>query len=103
MLFISKVYNRVCSVQVMINEAIYELYEGVATAEDIDTVMQLGMNHPMGPLRLADFIGLDTVLSIMETLYQGYADSKFRPCPLLRQYVKAGWVGKKCGKGFYSW
>lgn len=87
----------------MINEAIYELYEGVATAEDIDTVMQLGMNHPMGPLRLADFIGLDTVLSIMETLYQGYADSKYRPCPLLRQYVKAGWVGKKCGKGFYSW
>ena len=95
------VSNRI--LQVMINEAIYELYEGVATAEDIDTVMQLGMNHPMGPLRLADFIGLDTVLSIMETLYQGYADSKYRPCPLLRQYVKAGWVGKKCGKGFYSW
>lgn len=91
--------NRV--LQVMINEAIYCLYEGVATAEDIDTVMKLGMNHPMGPLQLADFIGLDTILAIMETLYDGYADCKYRPCPLLRQYVKAGWLGKKSGQGFY--
>lgn len=93
--------NRV--LQIMINEAIYCLYEGVASAEDIDTVMKLGMNHPMGPLQLADFIGLDTVLSIMETLYDGYADCKYRPCPLLRQYVKAGWLGKKAGRGFYSY
>lgn len=93
--------NRV--LQIMINEAIYCLYEGVATVEDIDTVMKLGMNHPMGPLQLADFIGLDTVLSIMETLYDGYADCKYRPCPLLRQYVKAGWLGKKSGRGFYSY
>ena len=93
--------NRV--VQIMINEAIYCLYEGVATIEDIDTVMKLGMNHPMGPLQLADFIGLDTVLSIMETLYDGYADCKYRPCPLLRQYVKAGWLGKKSGRGFYKY
>ncbi|MFP3156122.1 3-hydroxybutyryl-CoA dehydrogenase [Lachnospiraceae bacterium ZAX-1] len=93
--------NRV--LQMMINEAIYCLYEGVATAEGIDTVMKLGMNHPMGPLQLADFIGLDTVLSIMETLYEGYADCKYRPCPLLRQYVKAGWLGKKSGKGFYTY
>ena len=93
--------NRV--LQVMINEAIYCLYEGVATPEDIDTVMKLGMNHPMGPLQLADFIGLDTVLSIMETLYNGYSDSKYRPCPLLRQYVKAGWLGKKAGRGFYTY
>lgn len=93
--------NRV--LQVMINEAIYCLYEGVATPEDIDTVMKLGMNHPMGPLQLADFIGLDTVLAIMETLYDGYADCKYRPCPLLRQYVKAGWLGKKSGRGFYKY
>lgn len=93
--------NRV--LQIMINEAIYSLYEGVATVEDIDTVMKLGMNHPMGPLQLADFIGLDTVLAIMETLYDGYADCKYRPCPLLRQYVKAGWLGKKSGRGFYKY
>ncbi len=93
--------NRV--LQIMINEAIYCLYEGVATAEDIDTVMKLGMNHPMGPLQLADFIGLDTVLAIMEVLYDGYADCKYRPCPLLRQYVKAGWLGKKSGRGFYKY
>lgn len=93
--------NRV--LQMMINEAIYCLYEGVASVEDIDTVMKLGMNHPMGPLQLADFIGLDTVLSIMETLYEGYADCKYRPCPLLRQYVKAGWLGKKSGRGFYKY
>lgn len=95
------VSNRV--LQVMINEAIYCLYEGVSSAEDIDTVMKLGMNHPMGPLQLADFIGLDTVLAILETLYQGYADCKYRPCPLLRQYVKAGWLGKKAGRGFYTY
>ncbi|MFD1852208.1 3-hydroxybutyryl-CoA dehydrogenase [Oceanobacillus bengalensis] len=85
----------------MINEAIYTVYEGVATPEDIDTVMKLGMNHPMGPLTLADFIGLDTCLSIMEVLYEGFGDSKYRPCPLLRKYVKAGWLGKKSGRGFY--
>lgn len=95
------VSNRV--LQVMINEAIYCLYEGVASPEDIDTVMKLGMNHPMGPLQLADFIGLDTVLSIMEVMYDGYADCKYRPCPLLRQYVKAGWLGKKTGRGFYKY
>lgn len=95
------VSNRV--LQVMINEAIYELYEGVATVEDIDNVMKLGMNHPMGPLQLADFIGLDTVLAIMEVMYEGYADCKYRPCPLLRQYVKAGWLGKKSGRGFYTY
>ena len=93
--------NRV--LQMMINEAIYCLYEGVASVEDIDTVMKLGMNHPMGPLQLADFIGLDTVLAIMETLHEGYADSKYRPSPLLRQYVKAGWLGKKVGRGFYQY
>ncbi len=93
--------NRV--LQVMINEAIYCLYEGVASVEDIDQVMKLGMNHPMGPLQLADFIGLDTVLAIMETLYEGYGDCKYRPCPLLRQYVKAGWYGKKSGRGFYNY
>lgn len=87
----------------MINEAIYTLYEGVATKEAIDEVMKLGMNHPMGPLTLADFIGLDTCLYIMETLYEGFGDSKYRPCPLLRKYVKAGWVGKKAGRGFYSY
>lgn len=85
----------------MINEAIYAVYEGVASPEDIDTVMKLGMNHPMGPLQLADFIGLDTCLYIMEVLYDGFADSKYRPCPLLRKYVKAGWHGKKSGRGFY--
>ncbi|MED4224093.1 3-hydroxybutyryl-CoA dehydrogenase [Neobacillus cucumis] len=85
----------------MINEAIYTLYEGVATKEAIDEVMKLGMNHPMGPLTLADFIGLDTCLYIMETLHQGFGDDKYRPCPLLRKYVKAGWLGKKTGRGFY--
>lgn len=95
------VSNRV--LQMMINEAIYCLYEGVASVEDIDAVMKLGMNHPMGPLQLADFIGLDTVLAIMEVMYEGYADCKYRPCPLLRQYVKAGWLGKKAGRGFYTY
>jgi len=85
----------------MINEAIYTLYEGVASVEDIDTVMKLGMNHPMGPLTLADFIGLDTCLYIMEVLHEGLGDSKYRPCPLLRQYVQAGWLGRKSGRGFY--
>lgn len=85
----------------MINEAIYALYEGVATKEAIDDVMKLGMNHPMGPLTLADFIGLDTCLSIMEILHEGLGDSKYRPCPLLRKYVAAGWLGKKSGRGFY--
>ncbi|MFS0602955.1 3-hydroxybutyryl-CoA dehydrogenase [Peribacillus frigoritolerans] len=87
----------------MINEAIYTLYEGVATKEAIDDVMKLGMNHPMGPLTLADFIGLDTCLYIMETLHQGLGDDKYRPCPLLRKYVKAGWLGKKSGRGFYEY
>jgi len=87
----------------MINEAIYTLYEGVATKEAIDEVMKLGMNHPMGPLTLADFIGLDTCLYIMETLHEGFGDDKYRPCPLLRKYVKAGWLGKKSGRGFYSY
>ncbi len=95
------VSNRV--LQMMINEAIYCLYEGVASVEDIDAVLKLGMNHPMGPLQLADFIGLDTVLAIMEVMYEGYADCKYRPCPLLRQYVKAGWLGKKSGRGFYTY
>ncbi|MFB5190991.1 3-hydroxybutyryl-CoA dehydrogenase [Alicyclobacillus fastidiosus] len=85
----------------MINEAIYCVYEGVSKPEDVDAVMKMGMNHPMGPLQLADFIGLDTCLSIMEVLYEGFADSKYRPCPLLRKYVKAGWLGKKVGRGFY--
>lgn len=85
----------------MINEAIYALYEGVATKEAIDDVMKMGMNHPMGPLTLADFIGLDTCLSIMEILHEGLGDSKYRPCPLLRKYVAAGWLGKKSGRGFY--
>jgi len=85
----------------MINEAIYALYEGVATKEAIDEVMKLGMNHPMGPLTLADFIGLDTCLSIMEILHDGLGDSKYRPCPLLRKYVAAGWLGRKTGRGFY--
>lgn len=87
----------------MINEAIYTVYEGVASIEDVDTVMKLGMNHPMGPLTLADFIGLDTCLYIMEVLQEGFGDSKYRPCPLLRQYVQAGWYGKKSGKGFYTY
>lgn len=85
----------------MINEAVYTLYEGVASVEAIDDVMKMGMNHPMGPLTLADFIGLDTCLYIMETLYEGFGDSKYRPCPLLRKYVAAGWYGKKSGRGFY--
>ena len=85
----------------MINEAIFTLYEGVATKEAIDEVMKLGMNHPMGPLQLADFIGLDTCLYIMEVLHDGFGDPKYRPCPLLRKYVNAGWLGKKSGRGFY--
>lgn len=87
----------------MINEAVYCLYNGVGSREDIDTVMKLGMNHPMGPLALADLIGLDTCLAIMETLYDGFKDSKYRPCPLLRKYVEAGWLGRKTGKGFYDY
>lgn len=87
----------------MINEAIFTVYEGVASIESVDKVMKLGMNHPMGPLELADFIGLDTCLSIMEILYNGFKDSKYRPCPLLRKYVKAGRLGRKSGQGFYSY
>jgi 3-hydroxybutyryl-CoA dehydrogenase len=87
----------------MINEAVFCLYHGVGTREDIDTVMKLGMNHPMGPLALADLIGLDTCLAIMETLYEGFKDSKYRPCPLLRKYVEAGWLGRKSGRGFYDY
>jgi 3-hydroxybutyryl-CoA dehydrogenase len=87
----------------MINEAVYCLYHSVGTKEDIDTVMKFGMNHPMGPLALADLIGLDTCLAIMETLYNGFCDSKYRPCPLLRKYVEAGWLGRKTGKGFYEY
>ena len=87
----------------MINEAVYCLYHGVGKTEDIDTVMKLGMNHPMGPLALADLIGLDTCLAIMETLYEGFSDSKYRPCPLLRKYVEAGWLGRKNGRGFYKY
>ncbi|AVX31030.1 3-hydroxybutyryl-CoA dehydrogenase [Carboxydocella thermautotrophica] len=87
----------------MINEAIYCVYEGVATPEAVDQVMKLGMNHPMGPLALADLIGLDTCLSIMEVLYEGFKDSKYRPCPLLRKMVKAGWLGRKTCKGFYDY
>jgi 3-hydroxybutyryl-CoA dehydrogenase len=87
----------------MINEAVFCLYQNVGTSEDIDTVMKLGMNHPMGPLALADLIGLDTCLAIMETLYDGFKDSKYRPCPLLRKYVETGWLGKKSGRGFYHY
>jgi 3-hydroxybutyryl-CoA dehydrogenase len=87
----------------MINEAVYTLYEGVGTVEAIDTAMKLGANHPMGPLELADFIGLDTCLAVMQVLYDGLADSKYRPCPLLVKYVEAGWVGKKAGRGFYDY
>lgn len=87
----------------MINEAVYCLYHSVGTPEAIDTVMKLGMNHPMGPLALADLIGLDTCLAIMETLYNGFKDSKYRPCPLLRKYVEAGWLGRKTGRGFYEY
>ncbi|SLM32294.1 putative 3-hydroxybutyryl-CoA dehydrogenase [Desulfamplus magnetovallimortis] len=87
----------------MINEAVFCLYQSVGKPEDIDTVMKLGMNHPMGPLALADLIGLDTCLAIMETLYDGFKDSKYRPCPLLRKYVETGWLGRKSGKGFYDY
>jgi 3-hydroxybutyryl-CoA dehydrogenase len=87
----------------MINEAVYTLYEGVGNVEAIDTAMRLGANHPMGPLQLADFIGLDTALSVMQVLYEGLADSKYRPCPLLVKYVEAGWLGRKSGRGFYDY
>ncbi len=87
----------------MINESIYTLYEGVGTVEAIDTGLKLGANHPMGPLELADFIGLDTVLAVMNVLYEGLADSKYRPCPLLVKYVEAGWLGRKVGRGFYDY
>jgi 3-hydroxybutyryl-CoA dehydrogenase len=87
----------------MINEAIYTLYEGVGTVDAIDTAMRLGANHPMGPLQLADFIGLDTVLSVMQVLHEGLADSKYRPCPLLVKYVEAGWLGRKTQRGFYDY
>jgi 3-hydroxybutyryl-CoA dehydrogenase len=87
----------------MINEAIFALYEGVGTAEAIDQIMKLGMNHPMGPLQLADFIGLDVCLAIMNVLYDGFSDSKYRPCPLLKKYVDAGWLGRKSGRGFYEY
>jgi 3-hydroxybutyryl-CoA dehydrogenase len=87
----------------MVNEAVYTLYEGVGSVEAIDTAMKLGANHPMGPLELADFIGLDTCLSVMQVLYEGLADSKYRPCPLLVKYVEAGWLGRKANRGFYDY
>jgi len=87
----------------MINEAVYTLYEGVGTVEAIDRAMRLGANHPMGPLELADFIGLDTCLSIMQVLNEGLADTKYRPCPLLAKYVEAGWLGRKTNRGFYDY
>jgi len=87
----------------MINEAIFALHEGVATRESIDGIMKMGMNHPMGPLTLADFIGLDVCLAIMNVLYEGFGDSKYRPCPLLKRYVDAGWLGRKSGRGFYEY
>ncbi len=87
----------------MINEAIFALYEGVATRESIDGIMKLGMNHPMGPLTLADFIGLDVCLAIMNVLHDGFGDSKYRPCPMLKRYVDAGWLGRKTGRGFYEY
>ena len=87
----------------MINEAVYTLYEGVGNVELIDTAMKLGANHPMGPLELADFIGLDTCLSVMQVLYEGLADFKYRPCPLLVKYVEAGWLGRKTQRGFYDY
>ncbi len=87
----------------MINEAIYTLYEGVGSVAAIDTAMKLGANHPMGPLELADFIGLDTCLAVMQVLYEGLSDSKYRPCPLLTKYVDAGWLGRKAGRGFYDY
>jgi len=95
------VSNRV--LQVMINEALWELYEGVAPAKNIDSIMKLGMNHPMGPCELADLIGLDTILSILNVMYTGYGDPKYRPSPLLKQYVQAGWLGRKTGKGIYDY
>lgn len=99
--FLGFISNRI--LMPMINEAVYCLYEGAASKEAIDEVMKLGMRHPMGPLTLADFIGLDTCLSIMEVLYAGLGDPKYRPCPLLRKYVSAGWLGKKSGRGFYEY
>jgi 3-hydroxybutyryl-CoA dehydrogenase len=95
------IVNRI--LQPMINEAVYTLYEGVGNVEAIDTAMRLGANHPMGPLQLADFIGLDTCLAVMQVLYDGLADSKYRPCPLLVKYVEAGWLGRKAGRGFYDY